>query len=269
MKTLVIGSTGKTGRRILRRLTDLGHPVRGASRRGDPPFDWERQETWPAVLEGVGAAYVSYYSDLAAPEAPAAVEAFTKAAAAAGVQRLVLLSGRGEHHAESCEDIVRESGLGYTLVRASWFAQNFGDVPGGELRQGVMDGAVALAAGDVAEPFVDVEDIADVAVAALLDESHNGRVYDVTGPRLLTFASAVAEIAAAAGRPVAYVPVSVEELRAALAGHPQGDLFADLCGEVFDGRNANLGTGVQDALGRAPRDFADYCRAAAAAGAWR
>ncbi|GAA1571485.1 NAD(P)H-binding protein [Dactylosporangium maewongense] len=266
MSNLVIGSTGKTGRRILRRLTDLGHPVRGASRRSDPPFDWERRETWPAVLDGVDAAYVSYYSDLAAPEAPAAVEAFTKAAAAAGVRRLVLLSGRGEHHAESCEDIVRESGLGYTLVRASWFAQNFGE---GELRQGVMDGAVVLAAGDVAEPFVDVEDIADVAVAALLDERHDGRVYEVTGPRLLTFAEAAAEIALAAGRPVTYVPVGVEELRAALAGHPQGDLFADLCGEVFDGRNASLGTGVQDALGRPPRDFADYCRAAAAAGAWR
>jgi uncharacterized protein YbjT (DUF2867 family) len=266
MNTLVIGSTGKTGRRILRRLTDLGHPARGASRRTDSPFDWERQETWPAVLEGVTAAYVSYYSDLAAPEAPATVEAFTKAAAAAGVRRLVLLSGRGEHHAESCEDIVRESGLGYTLVRASWFAQNFSE---GALLQGVLDGAVVLAAGDVAEPFVDVEDIADVAVAALLDERHDGRLYDVTGPRLLTFSGAAAELAAAAGRPVAYVPVSVAEFRAALAGHPLGDVFADLCAEVFDGRNANLGTGVQDALGRPARDFADFCRAAAEAGAWR
>ncbi|MEV0128661.1 NmrA family NAD(P)-binding protein [Dactylosporangium sp. NPDC050688] len=220
----------------------------------------------PAVLEGVEAAYVSYYSDLAAPEAPGAIEAFTKAAAAAGVRRLVLLSGRGEHHAESCEDIVRESGIGYTLVRAAWFAQNFGE---GELRQGVLDGAVVLAAGTVAEPFADVEDIADVAVAALLDERHTGRLYDVTGPRLLTFAEAAGELALATGRPVTYVPVAVEELRAALAGHPQADLFADLCAEVFDGRNEHLGTGVRDALGREPRDFADYCRAAAAAGAWR
>ncbi len=266
MTTLVTAQSGKTGRRIMRRLNDLGHPARGASRRTDPPFDWERPETWPAALEGIDAVYVTYFSDLAAPEAPAAIEAFTKVASAAGVQRLVLLSGRGEHHAESCEDIVRESGLGYTLVRASWFAQNFDE---GEFRQGVLDGSVVLAAGSVAEPFVDVEDVADVVVAALLDERHAGRLYDVTGPRLLTFAEAAAELAAASGRPVTYVPVSVEELRAALAGHPMADLFADLCAEVFDGRNANLGTGVRDALGREPRDFTDYCRTAAAAGAWR
>ncbi|MDY7088454.1 MAG: NAD(P)H-binding protein [Actinomycetota bacterium] len=266
MSALVIGSTGKTGRRILSRLTDLGHPVRGVSRRTDIPFDWERPETWPAALEGIDAAYVCYYSDLAAPGAPGAVEAFAKEAAFAGVKRLVLLSGRGEHQAQNCEEIIRVSGLGWTIVRAGWFAQNFDE---GDLRQGVLDGTIALSAGETLEPFVDAEDVADVAAAALVDERHAGRVYDVTGPRLLTFHDAAAMLAEASGRPVRYVPLTDAQFRTALAGHPYGEFLADLCAEVFDGRNAHLGTGVQDATGREPRDFADYCAAAKAAGSWR
>lgn len=266
MSALVIGSTGKTGRRILSRLTELGHPVRGVSRRTDVAFDWERPETWPTALEGIDAAYVCYYSDLAVPGARGVIEAFTKEAAVAGVRRLVLLSGRGEHHAESCEDIIRESGLGWTIVRAAWFAQNFNE---GALRQSVIDGTIALSAGETLEPFVDVEDIADVAAAALTDERHTGRVYDVTGPRLLTFHDAAAMLAEASGRAVRYVPLTDEQFRVALIGHPYGEFLADLCAEVFDGRNAHLGTGVQDAIGREPRDFAGYCAAAKATGAWQ
>ncbi|MFY1652077.1 NAD(P)H-binding protein [Solwaraspora sp. WMMB762] len=266
---LVTGATGKTGRRIADQLTTLGHPVVRASRQGEQPFHWAEPASWPAALRGVDAVYLSYYPDLAAPEAPTVVEKFTAAARDAGVRKLVLLSGRGETNAGRCEAIVADSGLTYGIVRASWFNQNFTE---GHLLGSVLAGTVALPAGEVAEPFVDVDDVADVAVAVLTDRRHDGRTYDVTGPRLLTFAQAAAEIAAASGRAVGYLPVTAEQFHLALVSQVGPDyarLLTDLCVEVFDGRNASLGDGVERALGRAPRDFAAFCRQAAAGGAWQ
>lgn len=265
---LVIGSTGKTGRRIVHRLTERGFAVREGSRRSEPPFDWDKPETWPEALRGVEAVYISYYPDLAFPGAPEKIDALTKSAAEAGVKRLVLLSGRGEAKAQACEDIVRACGLDCTLVRASWFSQNFDE---GHLLGPVLGGVIALPAGDVREPFVDADDIADVAVAALTDERHAGQLYELTGPRLLSFAEAAAEISKAAGREIQYAAVSSDDFRAAMVevtGPVLADMFTELCREVFDGRNASLGDGVQKALGRDPRDFTGFCRAAAASGVW-
>lgn len=265
---LVIGSTGKTGRRIAKTLTERGFPVRHGSRNAAIPFDWEKPETWAAALEGVSSAYVSYFPDLAFPGAPEKIEALTKAAAKAGVKRLVLLSGRGEVHAQHCEDIVKNCGLDYTLVRAAWFAQNFSE---GYLREPVLGGMVALPAGDVREPIVDVDDIADVAVAALTEDRHSGQLYEITGPRLLSFAEAAAELSAATGHEVRYVPITFDQFHASMTkigGQMVADVFTDICREVLDGRNESLGDGVHKALGREPRDFADFCRAAAASGAW-
>jgi len=265
---LVIGATGKTGRRIVRLLSEKGHAVRKGSRHSDPPFDWQDPGTWPAALRGAEAVYISFFPDLAVPGAPAAIEELTSHAIAAGVKRIVLLSGRGEVNAQRCENIVRECGARFTLIRASWFAQNFDE---GHLLEPVLDGTVALPAGNVREPFVDADDIADVAVAALTDARHAGQLYELTGPRLLTFADAVGEIAKAAGRDIRYAAVSSEQFRAALTedtGPEFANLLTDLCAEVLDGHNAWLGDGVQKALGREPRDFTDYCRAAAASGVW-
>ncbi|WP_238012528.1 NmrA family transcriptional regulator [Dactylosporangium sp. AC04546] len=262
MSMLVIGATGKTGRRVAQRLAEAGVAVRGVSR---PVFDWERRETWAPALTGVSAAYVTYSPDLAAPGAAEAVEAFVKTATDAGVDRLVLLSGRGEAGAERCEQLMRASDV---VLRASWFNQNFSE---GHLLDSVLSGVIALPAGEVAEPFTDVDDIADVAVAALTEDRHAGRLYELTGPRLLTFADAAAEIAEASGRDVAYVSLPAADFHAALVptlGPALADLLTALCEEVFDGRNASLTDGVQEALGRAPRDFADFCAAAVASGAW-
>lgn len=265
---LVIGSTGKTGRRIAERLAARGHVVRAVSRRSDPPFDWNDPDTWPPALEGVRAAYVSYVPDLAVPGAPEAIRKLTELAREAGVERLVLLSGRGEANAERSENIVRESGLGFTLVRASWFNQNFDE---GQLLPSVVGGTLALPAGNVREPFVDVNDIADVAVAALTEDRHDGQLYEVTGPRLMSFHDVAAEISKAAGRDVGYVPITLEEFHAGLladAGPEIATLLTELCREVFDGRNESLGDGVRRALGREPGDFAGFARQAAASGVW-
>jgi uncharacterized protein YbjT (DUF2867 family) len=266
---LVLGGTGKTGRRVVQRLRARGIPTRVGSRSAQPPFDWDDRSTWAPALDGVKSAYVSYYPDVAVPGAAETVAAFAKLAVNSGVPRLVLLSGRGEAEAERAEQAVRASGADLTIVRSTWFAQNFSE---DYMLEHVLSGEVTLPAGDTPEPFVDADDIADVAVAALTDERHIGQLYELTGPRLLTFAAATAEIAKAAGREVRYVPVSVEEYAAAAAeqGVPGEviDLLAYLFSEVLDGRNAHLADGVQRALGREPRDFADFARDAAASGVW-
>lgn len=266
---LIIGATGKTGARVAARLAAIGHPHRGVSRRSEPAFDWEKPETWAPALEGMKSAYITYVPDLAAPEAQENIRRFAESAKAAGLRKLVLLSGRGEHGAEASENIIRQSGLDFTIVRASWFYQNFDE---GFFQSSILDGVIALPAAMRLEPFIDVEDIAEVAVAALLDDKHNGETYEVTGPRLMTFADAAAEIAAATGLSINYIPIDGPTFRAALLpamGPEMADLLTNICAEVFDGRNEHLGDGVERALGRAPRDFSDYVKAAAARGAWR
>lgn len=267
--TLVIGGTGKTGRRVASRLERRGVAVRIGSRSGAPPFDWEDERTWGPALRDVQAAYVTYLPDLAVPGAAEVVRAFAERSVEHGVRRLVLLSGRGEEGALRGEQAVREAGPEWTIVRAAYFDQNFSE---GFFLEPVLAGEVALPAGDVREPFVDVEDIADVAVAALTEDGHGGRVYELTGPRLLSFAEAVGEIGAACGREIRYVPVSTERYAAMLAdaGVPPEvvQLFTLVFPKVLDGRNAHVADGVQRALGRPPRDFADYVRAAAATSVW-
>lgn len=266
---LVLGGTGKTGRRIVERLQARGVAVRVGSRSAEPPFEWEDRATWGPALDGATAVYVSYYPDLAVPGAPEAVGALAGQAREQGVERLVLLSGRGEEEAQRAERVVQDAGIEWTVVRCSWFSQNFSE---DYLLEPILGGEVALPAGDVPEPFVDTEDIADVAVAALTEAGHANRVYELTGPRLLTFAEAVAEIGRAAGRELRYIAVTVADYTAAAAEH---DLPEDVIGllrylfsEVLDGRNATLADGVQRALGREPRDFADYARATAASAVW-
>jgi uncharacterized protein YbjT (DUF2867 family) len=266
---LVLGATGKTGRRIVERLTSAGVAVRAGSRSAEPPFDWDDPTTWATALDGVGSVYISYYPDLAAPGGVAATSAFARLAVERGVRRLVLLSGRGEAEAERAEQAVAESGADLTIVRSTWFMQNFSE---GDFRPQVLSGEVTLPAGDMVEPFIDVDDIADVAVAALTEDGHVGELYELTGPRLLTFAEAIDEIATATGREIRYAPVSVAEFADAMAAQhvPREaiEIFSFLFGEVLDGRNAHLTDGVKRALGREPRDFRDFVKDAAVAGVW-
>jgi uncharacterized protein YbjT (DUF2867 family) len=267
--TLVLGGTGKTGRRVVHRLTGRGARVRIGSRSGGVPFDWEDRTTWGPALDGVRAAYVSYYPDLAAPGAPEAVGAFAERAVAAGARRLVLLSGRGEESAEVAEQALAASGADWTVLRASWFAQNFSE---NYLLDPVLAGEVVLPAGEVGEPFVDADDIAAVAAAVLTEDGHTGCTYELTGPRLLTFAEAVAAIADATGRDIRYAAVPADDYAAALTadGVPDDvtDLLTYLFTTVLDGRNAQVSDDIQRILGRPARDFTTYANDTAATGVW-
>jgi len=268
--TLVLGGTGKTGRRVVERLTALGVPIRIGSRSGTPPFDWDDQSTWSPALQNVSAVYIAFYPDLAVPGATSAIRSFSELAVKSGASRLVLLSGRGEEEAQNCEQIVQNSGADWTILRTSWFCQNFSE---GFMRELVLSGEVALPAGEVEEPFIDVDDIADVAVAALTEDGHAGQLYELTGSRLLTFTKSVEEIAKATNRKVQYKQISPEVFAAAMAeqGVPSDAvwLMNYLFTTVLDGRNAYLTDGVKRALGREPRDFSDYVQKAAADGAWQ
>jgi uncharacterized protein YbjT (DUF2867 family) len=266
---LVLGGTGKTGSRVAARLRERGVPVRIGSRSGEPPFDWEDRSTWARALAGTSAVYVSYYPDLGVEGTTDAVRTLTELALEAGARRLVLLSGRGEVEAQRAERALQESGAEWTILRCSWFMQNFSE----EFMLGhVLAGEVALPAGDVPIPFVDAEDIADAAVAAFTEPGHAGRLYELSGPRTLTFAEAVGEIATATGRDVRYVPLALDEFAAAAtAGGVEPDvveLLRYLFEEVAVEANASLTDGVREARGREPRDFSDYARATAASGAW-
>ena len=232
-------------------------------------FDWEDSSTWEPALDGVGSVYLSYYPDIAVPGAVEAVSALSELAVSRGIPRIVLLSGRGEPEAERAEQAVRATGAELTILRSTWFMQNFSE---DYMLEHVLSGEIRLPGGDVATPFLDVRDIADIAVAAFTDDRHVGQLYELTGPRSLTFDQVAAEIAEAVGREVRYEPVSLEQhaAEAQAAGVPAEfiDLLNYLFDEVVDGRNADTANGVERALGRPARDFADYARETAASGAW-
>ena len=266
---LVLGSNGKTGRRIIQKLIDLKVPVREGSRNAHPKFDWEDDTTWTDALKNIHSVYVSFYPDLALPGAVALIKKFTQIAVKNGVQKLVLLSGRGEEEAQACEEIVMKSGVDWTIVRASWFFQNFSE---GNFREPILVGHVALPSGDVGEPFIDADDIADVAVAALTQPGHTKKVYEVTGPRLFTFRKAIEEISAAVGKPIKYEQVSMPTYTNMLNEWQVPKEFTSLLSylftEVLDGRNENVTNGVEQALGRKPTDFSEFVKKTVASGVW-
>lgn len=266
---LVIGATGKTGGRVAKRLTDRGIAYRAGTRHSEIPFDWEQPKTWSASLAGMTAAYVAYSPDLAVPSAHAVIDAFVKAAQAAGLKRVVLLSERNEARAQACEDLVKASSMEWTILQPSWFMQNFSE---GGFLEDVLSGTVSAPDSGAKEPWVDLEDVADVAIAALLEDGHAGQTYTITGSDLLTWAEAVALIADATGKELSYKTVTPKEFEGTLiaAGFPEEDaeFVATLIAEILDGKNASTADGLQRALDREPRSFAQFAADAHKQGCW-
>ncbi|MBX7549290.1 NmrA family transcriptional regulator [Streptomyces sp. NPDC004232] len=267
---VVTGASGRTGSRVAAAARAAGLTVRAATRACG--FDWQNRSTWEAALRGADAAYLVYPLDVGAPDAPEAVGGLAREAVRLGVRRLVLLSARGEEQARPTERALAESGAEWTVVRAAWFAQNFSEGPLVEEIRAA--GELVFPGGAVREPFVDVRDVADVAVAALTGgERYVGRTVEVSGPRLLSFGEAVAEIAAATGRELAYRAVSARDYgeRMAAFGLPpeEVEFLVELFASLLDGHNAHLSDGVRQVLGREPRDFGDVVREAAADGVWK
>lgn len=266
---LIIGKNAKTGSRVNQRLQALGYQTRAVSRSTVPAFDWDNSKTWPSAIEGTRTAYVTYQPDLAVPNAESTMREFVQVAAEYGLEHIVLLSGRGEEGAQRAEEILKNSGISWNIVRASWFFQNFSE---SFMLDGIQAGELILPAGDIVEPFIDVDDIADVVVAALTESGRRNRLYEVTGPRLMTFAQCIEEISQALGRPIKYTSITVDHYIDALRSEGVPDdvqwLLRELFTVVFDGRNSNLMTGVEEALGRPATDFKDYMAKVVESGAW-
>ncbi|MFD9500030.1 NAD(P)H-binding protein [Streptomyces sp. NPDC060035] len=270
---LVLGATGKTGRRVAARLREAGtRRVRAASRSGEVRFDWSLPNTWEPVLAGAEGVY------LVAPDDPGPVRPFVTQAAAAGVRRFVALSGHGIDKGPggdfgagmlAGEAAVRSSGAEWTVLRPNNFFQNFDeDLWLGPLRAGRL----GLPIGDVLEPFVDADDVAEVAAAVLTRGGHAGRVYELSGPRALTFADATETIARAAGRVIRYVELTPAAYRAELLAEGWPEAAADALGAMFAlhraGHAADVGDGVQQVLHRAPADLEPWARRIAARTTW-
>ncbi|MFE3400089.1 NAD(P)H-binding protein [Streptomyces anulatus] len=269
---LVLGATGKTGRRVVARLRATGTAtVRPASRSGEVRFDWTLPDTWEPALAGAGALY------LVAPDDPSPVREFVSRAEAFGVRRFVVLSGHGIEHAgegfgrgmAAAEEAVRETGAEWTLLRPNNFFQNFDE----DLwRAPLGAGHLALPIGDVPEPFVDADDVAAVAVAALTEDGHAGRTYVLSGPRALTFAEAAETIGRAAGRPVRYEELAPEAYRAELLAQGWPEAAADSLGAMFAlhraGHSAEVTDDIRRVLGREAADLEPWARRIAATGVW-
>ena len=266
---LIIGKNGKTGTRVNQRLQALGHSTRPVSRSTIPSFDWENSATWRSAIEGTRAAYVTYQPDLAVPNAEPAIKEFVRIAADAGLEHIVLLSGRGEEGAQRAEQVLKTSGISWNIVRSSWFAQNFSET---FMLEGIQAGELVLPAADIVEPFIDVNDIADVAVAALTEPDLRNKLFEVTGPRALTFAQCIEEISRATGHPVKYTSIPVDAYIDALdeQGVPEDMqwLLRELFTVVFDGRNCNVMPGVEEALNRPATEFKTYVQKTAESGVW-
>jgi uncharacterized protein YbjT (DUF2867 family) len=267
---LVIGGTGKTGRKVVEKLKALDYPVRVGSRSASPPFDWNDQTTWANALEGIEKMYITYQPDLAVPGALDAIEALIKLAKRSGVKQAVLLSGKGEREAELSEQVVIHSGMDYTIVRASWFMQNFSE---SFFLDPIIAGHVALPKAEAKVPYVNTDDIADVVVAALTNEKHNGQLYELTGPRVLTFEEVTKEIATAAGREIQFTPISMDAyiniLKQANVPDDYIWLINYLFTEVLDAEGNNVVTGdIEKVLGRKPKDFSEYAEETAKSGVW-
>jgi uncharacterized protein YbjT (DUF2867 family) len=269
-KILVLGSNGKTGRRVVERLEQVANiEIRLGSRNEKIPFDWEKPETWEAVLQDIDSVYITFQPDLAIPTAEDSIENFTRLATKSGVHKIVLLSGRGEKEAQLCEEIVKQNAKNWTIVQASWFNQNFSE---SFFLDPILAGIVALPRAEALEPFIDADDIAEVVTAALLDNKHNGQTYELTGPRLLTFKEVVNEIAEVSGRNITFKPLALEEYTQMLKEYQVPEdhiwLINYLFEQVLDGRNSSITADIEKVLGRKAKDFSAYAKETAQTGIW-
>jgi uncharacterized protein YbjT (DUF2867 family) len=268
-KILVLGSTGKTGKRVYTRLKEKGAAVTPASRGTLPPFDWNDESTWFMTLSGYDSVYITFQPDLAMPTAIETIKSFVATAKKAHLKKLVLLSGRGENEALVCEDIIRNSGLENTIVRASFFMQNFSE---GFWMDGITSGEFIIPKVKVKEPFVDADDIADVVTEALLGDALTNKIIEVTGPELLSFKEVITKLATALKKDIKLIEVETDEYAKILRGFEVPEdyiwLITYLFTEVLDGRNESVRNDSEIILKRKPTSFDQFIKNTIAAGSW-
>lgn len=269
-KILILGGNGKTGRRVAQLLNNVNNvEVRIGSRNETPSFDWEKPETWAEVIKDIDTVYITFQPDLAIPAAPGIIKQFTTLASENGIKKMVLLSGRGEKEAQICEEIIKSAAREWTIVRASWFNQNFSE---SIFLEPILAGFVALPKADILEPFTDADDIAAVVAEVLLNDKHNGKTYELTGPGLLNFEQAITEIAKITRREIIFQALSLEDYINMLREYQVPEdviwLVNYLFSEVLDGRNSSITNDIEKVLGRKATNFTEYVQKTAKTGIW-
>ncbi len=267
---LIIGGTGKTGRRVVEQLQKKGIQPRIGSRQATPSFDWDDKNTWIESLKGIEKMYITYYPDLAVPGAKEAIESLTYLAKELGVKKIVLLSGKGEVEAEACEAIVKNSGVEYTIVRASWFNQNWSE---SFFLDPILSEEVALPMSNVLIPFVDANDIAEVAATVLLDNDYNGKTIEVTGPELITFKDIIHTISTVTNRNLTFHEITLEQYIESMRQMQLPEDVIWLIEYLFSNvltnpNNQKISNDIEQVLGRKARTFLEYARETAETEVW-
>ncbi|KJD36252.1 NmrA family transcriptional regulator [Tamlana sedimentorum] len=268
---LVLGATGKTGSRVMKQLQKKGIEPRVGSRNASPSFDWNNKETWVNALKDIERVYITFYPDLAVSGAKEAIKSFTYLAKELGVKKVVLLSGKGEAEAEACEKIIMTSGIKYTIVRASWFNQNWSE---SFFLDPILTGNVSLPLSDVLIPFVDADDIAEVASTVLLDDTYNEEIIEVTGPELITFKDIVKTISNVSKRNLNFYEITLEQY---VDGMKQIQVEADVVWLIeylfrhvlTNPENQKITNDIEKVLGRKPKTFLAYAQETAKTGIWQ
>jgi uncharacterized protein YbjT (DUF2867 family) len=265
---LITGATGKTGSRISKLLEDTGLDVRRGSRHSKTIFDWQDAATWPTALRGVQSVYICFYPDFAFPGALDTLTAFVESAKSVDVERLVMITGRGERHAKLGEEIILNSGISATILRSAWFAQNFSE---GSLHQPVMENIIPMPGDGIGEPIVDLDDFAEVAVKVLTEFGHENKIYEITGPRVITFAEVADILTETLNRHIQYIPITFEAFHQELeraTDKAYADIVTSIAKETFDGRNALVSDDVERLLSRSATDFTEFALKAFKTGCW-
>ena len=270
MKILVTTPTGKVGQELVAILKQAGATLRlGAhsvekTRAAFPGLEVVRLDhtdpaTHAAAVQGVDAVYLASPGDF--PSAPE--KALVDAAKKAGVKKVVKLGAMGvelsDNPIRQVEEHVRASGLAFTFLHPTWFMQNFTTSMAGAVKSGTL----AEPAGDKKTAFIDARDIAAVAAKALLEPGHEGKTYVLTGPELLSRAEVAQALSKELGRPVAYLPITDEQFRAAVKGFLTPsylELLSRLYSVVRAGHTEVKTDAVQQLLGRPPIAFAQFAR---------
>jgi len=269
-KVLVVGATGQVGREVVKALLELDEPVKAASHSGNEipetettTLDLVQPATWQSALQEVDRVFLLVPAQ-DVTHANESVPPFVLGLKAAGVRKIVCLTGMTAERPgvplSAVETAVKQSGIGYTLLRPNWFNQNF--APGFYLGMIQHAGGVFLPAADAKTSFVDVRDIGAVAAVALTQEGHDGKEYTLTGPEALDHTEACVILSKAAGREISYTAISDDDLRAALREQgmpPEGiEELVRLYGIVREGSSAVVSNDIATVLGRPAITFEQY-----------
>lgn len=270
-KVVVLGGIGKTGRKVAEKLAKNGHVVRIGSRTQNPAFDWNDASNWSEVLEGMDAVYVAYQPDLAVPGALESIEKLMNEIRKSSIQKVVLLSGKGEKEAELCEQVVIHSGLDYSILRCSWFNQNFSE---SFFLDPIRLGQVALPKAEAKVPYVDTDDISDMAVEVIENDQHRNQLYELTGPQIYTFREVIQLISRETGREIQFTEINLPSYLDLLKSHGVPEDFVWLINYLFSTvldapGNEEISSDIEKVLGRKAKSLEEYVIETAKTDVWR